>query len=158
MARGREPADWEVDRARARQGEIQVALTLSRHPLACGVRDRSASTETPDFEFTLDGRPVRLELKERRTPCSPDAHYPPTGGCHEGSWTTQRPRSACPPREYGALSGRLADFGLVVVEEGAAEDEDQDDDTGFEQDGLPGGDRLGIGDGERSIVGYSAGA
>lgn len=70
MARGREAGDWEVDRARARPGEMEVARTLSRHPLVSGVHDHSETNETPDFEFTLDGRPVRLELKEKRTPCS----------------------------------------------------------------------------------------
>lgn len=72
VARGREAGDWEVDRARARSGEIEVASTLSRHHLVSAVDDHSATTETPDFEFTLDGRPVRLELKEKRTPYSPE--------------------------------------------------------------------------------------
>lgn len=72
MARGREAGDWELDRARSRHGEMEVARTLSRHPLLSAVRDRSGSTETPDFEFTLDGRPVRLELKEKRAPYSPE--------------------------------------------------------------------------------------
>lgn len=72
MARGRESGDWEVDRARARSGESEVALTLSRHPLVSAMHDHSATTEAPDFEFTLDGRPVRLELKEKRTPCNPE--------------------------------------------------------------------------------------
>lgn len=69
MARGREAGDWDVDRAGALNGEREVALALSLHPLLSAVEDRSGSTKTPDFEFTLDGRPVRLELKEKHRPC-----------------------------------------------------------------------------------------
>lgn len=70
MARGREAGDWAVDRARARPGEAEVARTLTRHPLVSGFLDRSSSMQAPDFEFTVDGRPVRLELKEQRVRCN----------------------------------------------------------------------------------------
>lgn len=72
MARGREAGDWEVDRARSRTGEREVALALSRHPLLFDVDDRSDSMDTPDFEFTFEGRPVRLELKEKHGPYNPE--------------------------------------------------------------------------------------
>jgi len=63
MARGREPGDWDVDRAGARAGEREVAAALDGHRLLSDVDDRSGFMETPDFEFVLDGRTVRLELK-----------------------------------------------------------------------------------------------
>lgn len=62
--------DWDVDRAGALAGEREVALALHRHALLADVNDRSGSMDTPDFEFTLDGRPVRLELKEKHGPYS----------------------------------------------------------------------------------------
>lgn len=70
VVRGREAGDWAVDRARARPGEADVALTLTSHPLVSGMVDRSASMQAPDFEFTVDGRSVRLELKEQGVRCN----------------------------------------------------------------------------------------
>lgn len=72
VARGREASDWDVDRARARAGEREVAASLSGHRLLSDLHDRSGSMETPDFEVVLDGRPVRLELKEKHQPYDPE--------------------------------------------------------------------------------------
>ncbi len=66
MSRGREAADWDVDRLGALAGERDVALALRGHPLIGAVQDRSGSTATPDFEFVFAGALVRLELKEKR--------------------------------------------------------------------------------------------
>lgn len=72
MTRGREAADWDVDRAGALAGEREVADAIGHHPLISSVRDRSASTATPDFELTFAGALVRLELKEKGQPYSAD--------------------------------------------------------------------------------------
>jgi len=83
VARGRVAGDWSTDRARARPGEEEVARILQRHPLVSGLDDRSASKHTPDFEFTLDGRPVGLEMKEQRVPCNREiaAVWPDVPAC-----------------------------------------------------------------------------
>jgi ATP-dependent Lhr-like helicase len=72
VARSREPADWERDVAAARPTESRVHAALEAHPLISHISNYTEEFDVPDFEFRLDGREVRLEVKAKTQPYSVD--------------------------------------------------------------------------------------
>ncbi|MDQ1392551.1 MAG: hypothetical protein QOF30_1528, partial [Acidimicrobiaceae bacterium] len=65
MARRREPADWERDLDAARPVERQVRAALEAYPGVTDLSDFTMQTDDLDFEFRLDGRLVRVDVKRK---------------------------------------------------------------------------------------------
>lgn len=69
MTRARRPGDWTRDLAAARAVEAEVGWLLRRDPRVADLRDRTGGFDL-DFEMTLGGRRVALDVKEKRQPYS----------------------------------------------------------------------------------------
>lgn len=69
VTRARRPGDWERDLSAARAVEAEVAARLRADPRVAGLTNRTGGFDL-DFEMTLDGRPVALDVKEKRQPYS----------------------------------------------------------------------------------------
>jgi hypothetical protein len=70
VARARQASDWEVDLAAARALERQVYQTLVGDRRIQGLEDHTGSFNELDFSFAFHGRPITLDVKEKRQPYS----------------------------------------------------------------------------------------
>ncbi|HET9691805.1 MAG TPA: hypothetical protein VFP61_11685, partial [Acidimicrobiales bacterium] len=72
MTRARRPEDWAHDLATARPVEEAVRERLQAHPEVKRLVDATREVEGLDFEFKLDGELVRVDVKEKLSPLTPD--------------------------------------------------------------------------------------
>lgn len=70
VARARQASDWEVDLAAARAIEQHVHQALGDDGRIRELQDRTASFSELDFSFAFQGRPITLDVKEKRQPYS----------------------------------------------------------------------------------------
>jgi hypothetical protein len=70
VARARQASDWEVDLAAARALEQQVYQLLVGDPRLRELEDNTGSFAELDFSFAFNGRPITLDVKEKRQPYS----------------------------------------------------------------------------------------
>jgi hypothetical protein len=70
VARARQASDWEVDLAAARALEQHVYHALVGDRRIQGLEDHTGSFSELDFSFVFHGRPITLDLKEKRQPYS----------------------------------------------------------------------------------------
>jgi hypothetical protein len=66
MARARRPSDWELDLAAARAVEQEVHRLLAADTRIRELEDHTAGFDKLDFAFKYRGRPITLDVKEKR--------------------------------------------------------------------------------------------
>lgn len=80
MARARQPADWDRDRAAARPIELRVLEALRRHPEVSHLADFTGETDALDFHFRFERQDVHVDVKVKgqRSSAEVAAEWPET--------------------------------------------------------------------------------